>query len=152
MFHPVSPLFSLFGRPFLSVVFCFVVLGCVLCLCCFEWLPTLSRCRSFLPDLMTVRAVMVRAALEKKQQKNALVLSLSTPHHRCTWRRGPGTPLHKPGRRPPTSTPLAEPRRRPVPPLPFFWLGAAGQVPGGAPFSQRSELATACTNRMQIKN
>ena len=27
-----------------------------------------------------------------------------------------------------------------------------GQVPGGAPFSQRSELATACTNRMQIKN
>ena len=24
--------------------------------------------------------------------------------------------------------------------------------PGGAPFSQRSELATACTNRMQIKN
>ena len=27
-----------------------------------------------------------------------------------------------------------------------------GQVPGGAPFSQRSELATACTNRMQIRN
>ena len=27
-----------------------------------------------------------------------------------------------------------------------------GQVPGGAPFSQRSEQATACTNRMQIKN
>ena len=27
-----------------------------------------------------------------------------------------------------------------------------GQVPGGAPFSQRSELATACTSRMQIKN
>ena len=27
-----------------------------------------------------------------------------------------------------------------------------GQVPGGAPFSQPSELATACTNRMQIKN
>ena len=25
-----------------------------------------------------------------------------------------------------------------------------GQVPGGAPFSQRSELATACTSRMQI--
>ena len=25
------------------------------------------------------------------------------------------------------------------------------QVPGGAPFSQRSELATACTSRMQIK-
>ena len=27
-----------------------------------------------------------------------------------------------------------------------------GQVPGGAPFSQRSEQATACTNRMQIGN
>ena len=26
----------------------------------------MSRCRSFLPDLMTVRAVMVRAAMEKK--------------------------------------------------------------------------------------
>ena len=26
-----------------------------------------------------------------------------------------------------------------------------GQVPGGAPFSQGSELATACTSRMQIK-
>ena len=25
-----------------------------------------------------------------------------------------------------------------------------GQVPGGTPFSQRSELATACTNRMRI--
>ena len=59
----------------MSVVFCFVVLGCVLCLCCFEWLPTLSRCRSFLPDLMTVRAVMVRAALEKKP----LVLKGSRP-------------------------------------------------------------------------
>ena len=27
----------------------------------------MSRCRSFLPDLMTVRAVMVRAAMEKKK-------------------------------------------------------------------------------------
>ena len=27
-----------------------------------------------------------------------------------------------------------------------------GQVPGGAPFSQRSEQAIACTNRMQIRN
>ena len=27
----------------------------------------MSRWRSFLPDLMTVRAVMVRAALEKKK-------------------------------------------------------------------------------------
>ena len=27
-----------------------------------------------------------------------------------------------------------------------------GQVPGRAPFSQRSEQATACTNRMQISN
>ena len=45
------------------------VLGCVLCLFCFGRLPTLSRCRSFLPDLMTVRAVMVRAALEKKKEE-----------------------------------------------------------------------------------
>ena len=28
----------------------------------------MSRCRSFLPDLMTVRAVMVRAAMEKKKK------------------------------------------------------------------------------------
>ena len=34
----------------------------------------------------------------------------------------------------------------------FLALCCLGQVPGGAPFSQRSELATACTNRMQIKN
>ena len=27
----------------------------------------MSRCRSFLPDLMTVRAVMVRAAMEEKK-------------------------------------------------------------------------------------
>ncbi len=27
----------------------------------------MSRCRSFLPDLMTVRAVMVRVAMEKKK-------------------------------------------------------------------------------------
>ena len=33
----------------------------------------------------------------------------------------------------------------------FFARCCLGQVPGGAPFSQRSELATACTNRMQIK-
>ena len=29
----------------------------------------MSRCRSFLPDLMTVRAVMVRAAMEKKKHR-----------------------------------------------------------------------------------
>ena len=36
----------------------------------------------------------------------------------------------------------------------FFFLARCclGQVPGGAPFSQRSEQATACTNRMQIRN
>ena len=34
---------------------------------------------------------------------------------------------------------------------PFFLARCClGQVPGGAPFSQRSKLATACTNRMQI--
>ena len=39
--------------------------------------------------------------------------------------------------------------------IPTFFLLARcclGQVPGGAPFSQRSEQATACTNRMQIRN
>ena len=70
-FPHVSPRFT-FVLAFWEGLFCrlfFVlfVLGCVLCLCCFDWLPTLSRCRSFLPDLMTVRAVMVRAALEKKK-------------------------------------------------------------------------------------
>ena len=36
---------------------------------------------------------------------------------------------------------------------PFFLARCClGQVPGGAPFSQRSEQATACTNRMQIRN
>ena len=34
----------------------------------------------------------------------------------------------------------------------FLARSCLGQVPGGAPFSQRSELATACTSRMQIKN
>ena len=75
MFHTVSPLFSLFGKPFGRLFLVLFVLGCVLFLCCFEWLPTLSRCRSFLPDLMTVRAVMARAALEKKP----LVLKGSRP-------------------------------------------------------------------------
>ena len=39
-------------------------------------------------------------------------------------------------------------------PIFFFFLARCclGQVPGGAPFSQRSEQATACTNRMQIRN
>ena len=38
--------------------------------------------------------------------------------------------------------------------LMIFFLARCclGQVPGGAPFSQRSEQATACTNRMQIRN
>ena len=38
--------------------------------------------------------------------------------------------------------------------VPGFFLARCclGQVPGGAPFSQRSEQATACTNRMQIRN
>ena len=34
----------------------------------------------------------------------------------------------------------------------FLARSCLGQVPGGAPFSQRSKLATACTSRMQIKN
>ena len=32
----------------------------------------------------------------------------------------------------------------------FFARSCLGKVPGGAPFSQRSERATACTIRMQI--
>ena len=34
----------------------------------------MSRCRSFLPDLMTVRAVMVRAAMEEKKTKKTAAL------------------------------------------------------------------------------
>ena len=39
-------------------------------------------------------------------------------------------------------------------PVHAFFLARCclGQVPGGAPFSQRSEQATACTNQMQIRN
>ena len=33
----------------------------------------MPRCRSFLPDLMTLRAVMVRAAMEKKNKSDVLV-------------------------------------------------------------------------------
>ena len=43
----------------LCFVFAFVLSG----------LPTMPRCRSFLPDLTTVRAVMVRAAMEQKKKK-----------------------------------------------------------------------------------
>ena len=67
-FPHVSHRFTLvlaFWDAFWLVVFGFVCFGCVLCLFCFVRLPTLSRCRSFLPDLKTVRAVMVRTALEK---------------------------------------------------------------------------------------
>ena len=41
-----------------------------------------------------------------------------------------------------------------APTYPCFFLALCclGQVPDGAPFSQRSEQATACTNRMQIRN
>ena len=53
-----------FGKLFGWWCLVLFVLGCVLCLFCFGRL--LSRCRSFLSDLMTVRAVMVRAALKKK--------------------------------------------------------------------------------------
>ena len=68
MFHTVSPQFSLFGMPLVGCVW-FCLFWVVFCfLCCFEWLPALPRRRSFLPDLMTVRAVMVRAALEEKKK------------------------------------------------------------------------------------
>ena len=69
-FPHVSHRFTLvlaFWEAFGRLCLVLFVLGCVLFLCCFEWLPMLPRCRSFLPDLMTVRAVMVRAALEKKK-------------------------------------------------------------------------------------
>ena len=59
-----------YGKPFgwfVWVCLFWVVFVCLfvcLCLFCFGWLPTMSRWRSFLPDLMTVRAVMVRAWLK----------------------------------------------------------------------------------------
>ena len=61
------------GCPLVGLFGCFLLgsfLLVCLCLFCFGRLPTMSRWRSFLPDLMTVRAVMVRAALEKKKEKN----------------------------------------------------------------------------------
>ena len=61
-FTSVLAFWDAFGRLCL-VLF---VLGCVLFFVLVEWLPALPRRRSFLPDLMTVRAVMVCAALEKK--------------------------------------------------------------------------------------
>ena len=61
-----SPLVGLFG----CVCFGLFLFVC-LCLFCFGWLSTMSRWRSFLPDLMTVRAVMVRAAMEKKKELTA---------------------------------------------------------------------------------
>ena len=67
MFHTVSPWFSLFWEAFWLVLFGCVCFGLFFVLFCFGRLPTMSRWRSFLPDLMTVRAVMVRAALEKKK-------------------------------------------------------------------------------------
>ena len=36
----------------------------------------MPRCRSFLPDLMTVRAVMVRAAMEKKILRARIALQV----------------------------------------------------------------------------
>ena len=62
----------------MGVVWFLFVLGLCFCVCfCFGWLPTMSRCRSFLPDLMTVRAVMVRAAMEKKKrEKRCSVITL----------------------------------------------------------------------------
>ena len=48
------------------------------------------RCRSFLPDLMTVRAVVVRAAMEKKKYNcNSVspqcVTSVTTAHLCCCF-------------------------------------------------------------------
>ena len=68
-FHPGS---RFFGESLGGCCLAFCV-GFVFCVCfCFGWLPTMSRCRSFLPDLMTVRAVMVRAAMEKKKKRTFL--------------------------------------------------------------------------------
>ena len=66
--HRFTLVLAFLGSLLVGVVWFLFVLG--LCFCvvfCFGWLPTMSRCRSFLPDLMTVRAVMVRAAMEKKK-------------------------------------------------------------------------------------
>ena len=63
------------GSLLVGVVWFLFVLGLCFCVCfCFGWLPTMSRCRSFLPDLMTVRAVMVRAAMEKKKSNKKIIL------------------------------------------------------------------------------
>ena len=66
--HRFTLVLAFLGSLLVGVVWLFV-LGLCFCVCfCFGWLPTISRCRSFLPDLMTVRAVMVRAAMEKKKR------------------------------------------------------------------------------------
>ncbi len=55
--------------------FCFVF-GLVGFLCCFVLLfasPTMLRSRSCLPELTTVRAVMVRAAMEQKKKGGFVV-------------------------------------------------------------------------------
>ena len=81
-FPHVSHRFTLvlaFWEAFGRLCLVLFVLGCVLFLCCFEWLPTLPRCRSFLPDLMTVRAVMVRAAMEKKKSGLSVQIFRRTP-------------------------------------------------------------------------
>ena len=53
MFHPVSPLLSLFGRPFLSVVFWFCLFWVVFCVCVgFDGSP---RCRDFVVFFPTSR-------------------------------------------------------------------------------------------------
>ena len=66
--HRFTLVLAFLGSLLVGVVWLFV-LGLCFCVCfCFGWLPTISRCRSFLPDLMTVRAVMVRAAMEKKKK------------------------------------------------------------------------------------
>ena len=83
-FTPFHPRSRFFGKPFGWFVWvcCFgLFLFVCLCLFCFGWLPTMSRWRSFLPDLMTVRAVMVRAALEKKKVR---LTGCASPIHLCS--------------------------------------------------------------------
>ena len=46
----------------------------------------MSRCRSFLPDLMTVRAVMVRAAMETKKKSLPMGWMILTGQVTCFGR------------------------------------------------------------------
>ena len=75
-------LFSLFWEAFWLVVFGFVCFGLCFVFALFWKAPTLSRCRSFLLDLMTVRAVIVKiqTKIQNPNARNALAVKSSSPN------------------------------------------------------------------------